>query len=104
MSTPSPNDTTIIPGYGFISDGSGDIFSITPQGSVYVSNAAGYQPLGYTANVIEAAYVNGQLWQENASQLWWEYTGNPSAPVDGFRHKSQSASSRHRHITRFYQR
>jgi hypothetical protein len=83
MSTPSPNDTTIIPGYGFISDGSGDIFSITPQGSVYVSNAAGYQPLGYTANVIEAAYVNGQLWQENASQLWWEYTGNPSAPWTG---------------------
>ena len=27
-----------------------------------------------TANVIELAYVNGTIWQENASQLWWSHT------------------------------
>jgi hypothetical protein len=40
-------------------------------------------PLGYTANVIEAAYVGGHLWQENSSGLWWEYQGSPSAPWTG---------------------
>ena len=29
---------------------------------------------GYSANVVEIAYVNGNIWQENTSNLWWEWT------------------------------
>jgi hypothetical protein len=79
MSTPSPNDTVITPGVGYITDGSGDFFSITNAGTVNMNGS----PLGYTANVIKAAYVNGNFWQENSSKLWWEYTGNPSSPWTG---------------------
>jgi hypothetical protein len=79
MSTPSPNDTTITPGSGTITDTSGNIFAITGAGTVDMNG----NPLGYTANVIKAAYVNGNFWQENSSDLWWEYTGNPSSPWTG---------------------
>jgi hypothetical protein len=75
----SSNDTTIMPGSGSITDSSGDVFTISDAGTVDMNGG----PLGYTANVIEAAYVNGNLWQENSSNLWWEYTGNPSAPWTG---------------------
>jgi hypothetical protein len=78
-SDPSPNDTAIIPGYGFITDSSGDTFTITSNGTVDMN----FSPLGYTANVIEGAYVNGHFWQENSSGFWWEYTGNPSSPWSG---------------------
>jgi hypothetical protein len=75
----SPNDTTITPNSGTITDNSGDIFGITNAGTVDMNGA----PLGYTANVIDAAYVNGDFWQQNSAGLWWEYTGNPNAPWTG---------------------
>ncbi|HWE31500.1 MAG TPA: hypothetical protein VHB97_26045 [Polyangia bacterium] len=33
--------------------------------------------------MIELAYVNGSIWQENASQLWWQYVGGGWSPSDG---------------------
>jgi len=38
-----------------------------------------------TANVIGLAYENGQIWQENAANLWWSNTvpADPWAPSDG---------------------
>jgi hypothetical protein len=79
MSTPSPNDDITLPGFGPLTDSSGNTYTITSAGTVDMNGA----PLGYTANVIELAYVNGNIWQENNSGLWWEYTGNPSAPWTG---------------------
>jgi hypothetical protein len=79
MSTPSPNDTVITPGVGEITDGSGDVFTVTSGGTVDMNG----RPLGYTADVIAGAFVNGHFWQENSSYLWWEYTGNPSSPWTG---------------------
>jgi hypothetical protein len=75
----SANDSIITPNGGGITDSAGNYFNITTSGTVDMNNA----PLGYTANVIEGAYVNGNFWQENSSGLWWEYTGNPSAPWTG---------------------
>jgi phage gp45-like len=75
----SPNDTVITPNFGTITDSSGDTFSITNVGTVDMNGA----PLGYTANVIDAAWINGNFWQQNSSGLWWEYTGNPNAPWTG---------------------
>jgi hypothetical protein len=79
MTTPSPNDSIITPGAGSITDSSGDVFTITSSDTVDMNGS----PLGYTANVVEAAYINGNFWQENSSHLWWEYTGNPSSPWTG---------------------
>jgi hypothetical protein len=75
----SQNDTIITPGSGYITDQSGDIFQITATGTVDMN----FTPLGYTANVVDAAYVNGNFWQQNSSGLWWEYTGDPNAPWTG---------------------
>jgi hypothetical protein len=53
----SQNDTIITPGSGYITDQSGDIFQITAAGTVDMN----FAPLGYTANVVDAAYVNGNF-------------------------------------------
>jgi hypothetical protein len=79
MSTPSPNDTLITPGNGSITDTKGDVFTVTSGGTVDMNGS----PLGYTANVIAGALVNGHFWQENSSYLWWEYTGNPASAWTG---------------------
>lgn len=70
--TPSPNLTTIIaPSSAVITDAAGNTWGISAAGQVSVNGS----PYVGTANVIELAYVNGLVYQENASQLWWSITG-----------------------------
>jgi hypothetical protein len=49
-----------------ITDGSGNTWAIV-EGQVTLNGI----PDGTTANVIELAYVNGKIWQENENHLWW---------------------------------
>jgi hypothetical protein len=66
--TPSPNDTTIQPiPTPTITDNSGNIWAITTGGQVSVNGVVDTR----TANVTEMAFVNGKVWQENASKLWY---------------------------------
>ncbi len=69
--TPSANDTAVLAGSaGSITDVSGNVWTITSGGQVAVNGT----PEATTANVTELAYVNGEVWQENASNLWWGET------------------------------
>lgn len=56
-------------------DASGNIWAIV-AGQVAVNGVA--DPT--TANVVELAYVNGQVWQQNTQGLWW----SKSAPADAW--------------------
>jgi hypothetical protein len=68
--THSPNDTMVLAGSAaVITDAGGNSWSIA-SGTVQENGAAA----GYSANVVEIAYVNGNIWQENTSNLWWEWT------------------------------
>ena len=70
----SPNDTVITvaagTSSGAITDAKGNIWAVA-GGKVTVNGVV--DPT--TANVIELAYVNGKVWQENTSDLWWADTG-----------------------------
>jgi Cellulase (glycosyl hydrolase family 5)/Ca-dependent carbohydrate-binding module xylan-binding len=80
LPTPSPNDTVIkASSNGSITDANGDVWTITNTGSVDMNGS----PAGYSANVIELAYVNGNVWQENSSNLWWEWQNNSWQPGAG---------------------
>jgi hypothetical protein len=69
-----------------ITDASGNMWSIS-KGQVTLNGVV--DPT--TANVIELAYVDGLIWQENASGLWWSKSlpsdqwgpgpGTPTSPV-----------------------
>ena len=71
--------------FGFIKDTNGNVWSID-NGKVNVNEFD--DPI--TARVVALAYVNGQIWQENADKLWWSKTlptdswspnfGTPAAP------------------------
>ncbi|WP_428485128.1 cellulase family glycosylhydrolase [Rhodopila sp.] len=75
-STPSSNDTVVLAGSSAgITDTSGHTWTITNGGQVAVNGTADTT----TASVIELAYVNGTIWQENASKLWWGETSPNSA-------------------------
>nr|WP_294514059.1 hypothetical protein [uncultured Rhodopila sp.] len=80
--TPSANDTVVLAGSkAAITDASGNLWTITSTGQVAVNGTTD----AATANVTELAYVNGTIWQENASKLWWgETKPNDSwAPATG---------------------
>src|SRR6185437_10798752 len=70
---PSANDAivTVDPQFAnqAITDASGNNWSIV-NGQVTLNGVA--DPT--TGRVIELAYVNGAIWQENADQLWWSKT------------------------------
>ncbi|MGD0104567.1 MAG: glycoside hydrolase family 16 protein, partial [Rhodopila sp.] len=67
----SANDTVVIAASGgTMTDATGNDWTITSSGQVAVNNLAD----ATTANVIELAYVNGTIWQENSSDLWWGKT------------------------------
>lgn len=72
--TPSPNNTVVRTSDHAITDASGNTWSIL-NGQVTVNGVAD----ATTRNVIQLAYENGQVWQENAAQLWWS-KGKPSDP------------------------
>ena len=70
--TPSADDTVILAGSsGSITDASGNVWTIAA--GVVDENG---QAAGYSENVSELAYVNGTIWQENTSNLWWEWNGS----------------------------
>ncbi len=66
----SANDTVVKGTAGAIIDASGNKWTINAAGQVAVNGTAD----ATTANVIELAYVNGTIWQENSSKLWWGET------------------------------
>ncbi len=69
--TASANDTMVLAGASTaITDASGNKWTINAAGQVAVNGTAD----ATTANVIELAYVNGTIWQENSSKLWWGET------------------------------
>jgi hypothetical protein len=72
----SANDTivTVVTtgAIGSIADASGNLWSISTS-KVTLNGVADPS----TANVIELAYVNGKIWQENSAGLWWS-KGKPS--------------------------
>ena len=65
---PSPNDTVVKAGSAAtIIDASGNAWTITGGSQVAVNGATSQG----TANVVEMAYVNGTIWQENTLGLWY---------------------------------
>jgi hypothetical protein len=73
--TASPNDTVVKLGStAAIVDAGNNKWTITAGGRVAVNGSADTT----TANVTELTYVNGTIWQENASDLWWSKT-SPTA-------------------------
>nr|WP_294553582.1 cellulase family glycosylhydrolase [uncultured Rhodopila sp.] len=78
-STPSANDSTLLAGAtGKLTDASGNAWTIV-NGVVDENGAAA----GLSSGVIEIAYVNGTIWQENSSSLWWSWTGTGWSSGDG---------------------
>jgi hypothetical protein len=85
---PSANDAVVRAGSSAaITDASGNKWTITSSGQVAVNGTVDTT----TANVTELAYVNGEVWQENTSNLWWGKTtpadvwgpgpGTPTSPL-----------------------
>ena len=60
-------------------DAAGNQWAIAPDATMTMNG----QYVQYSARVIELAYVDGVLWQENADNLWWAWTGSTWAPTDG---------------------
>lgn len=58
-----------------IVDNLGNVFFITAGGQVNINGTVD----GTTSNVIELAYVNQVLWQENAAGNWYNYLGTPGS-------------------------
>ena len=74
--TASANDTMVIAGSTrTISDASGNKWTITSGGLVAVNGATDTT----TSGVVELAYVNGTVWQENTNNLWWGKTSPTAA-------------------------
>ena len=67
---PSPNDAVVTGTTGSITDSTGHKWTITAGGQVAVNGVADTT----TSGVIELAYVNGTIWQENGNKLWWGET------------------------------
>jgi hypothetical protein len=68
------------PNGGSITDGKGNVWSISTSGLV-VENGVTNK---FTANVTELAYKNGVLWQENTSHLWYAEEGNVPGNYHGW--------------------
>ena len=82
----SSNDTVIKAGStAAIIDASGNSWTITNGGQVAVNGTVD----AVTANVVELAYVNGTIWQENSSLLWWGET----KPNDAWANTAGTATS-----------
>lgn len=70
--TASQNNSFILSGNtSALIDSTGNQWTLTSSGQVANNGIVDVT----TANVIEMAYVGTQIWQENASNLWWAWTG-----------------------------
>jgi hypothetical protein len=80
--SPSPasaDNTVVMNGSAAaITDATGNRWTLA-NGVVQVNGA----PAGYSANTSEIAYVGGTVWQKNASNLWWSWTGNAWSAGNG---------------------
>ena len=76
--TESPNGTLYATSDAVITDALGNTWSLQ-DGQVAENGVS--DPT--TANVIAIAYTGGQIWQENASLLWWRETSAGWAPAYG---------------------
>jgi hypothetical protein len=74
MTSVSPENTLVTPGQS-ITDAGGNTWGINGAGQVTINGNAD----ATTAHVTHLAYVNGLVWQENASGLWWSKS-SPTAP------------------------
>jgi hypothetical protein len=68
--TPSPNDTVVTTVGPTITDSVGNVWAITSGAQVSLNGTV----IGYTAQVVELAYVNGTVWQLNTSGNWYSFT------------------------------
>ena len=85
-SAASANDTMVLAGSAAsIVDAGGNTWTITGSGQVAVNGVAD----ATTANVTELAYAGGAVWQENASNLWWDKT----SPSDAWAPEAGTATS-----------
>nr|QAU55420.1 Endoglucanase [uncultured Parcubacteria group bacterium] len=70
--TESANNSVLLAGQtGSLVDRQKDVWTIV-NGVVKKNNVSA----GYSARVIQLAYVNGVIWQENADHLWWSWNGS----------------------------
>jgi hypothetical protein len=67
----APGSIVLTGSTGVITDASGNTWTIK-NGAVQMNGSNA----GYSANVTEIAYVNGTVWQENASNQWWGWSNN----------------------------
>jgi hypothetical protein len=67
--TPSLNGVQVPP-WASITGVDGTVWTILGDGSVGVNGNSD----GQSSNVIEIAYISGQVWQKNSSNLWWAKT------------------------------
>ena len=79
VATPSVNDTVVTDTTSAITDASGNTWTITSGGQVAVNGTADTT----TAGVIELAYVDGTIWQENSNNLWWSKTSPTDSWIGG---------------------
>lgn len=85
----SPNGFVVPRDGTAITDANGNTWTITPGAQVALNGIADTT----TANVVQLAFVSNQVWQENASLLWWSKTvptdtwmplnGTTSSPIAG---------------------
>ena len=71
----SPNPTVITPASGSFTDNAGLRWTVTAGGQVAVNGVVD----ATTSNVIRMAWVNGVIWQENASLNWYSKTSAGAA-------------------------
>jgi hypothetical protein len=64
-----PNDTVVTTVGPTITDSLGKVWAITPTEQVSLNGTV----ILYTSHVIELAYVNGTVWQRNASGNWYSF-------------------------------
>jgi hypothetical protein len=70
LSAQSPKDTAVTTVGPGITDSALNVWELTSGGQVSLNGAI----IAYTANVVEMAYVNGTVWQSNASGNWYSFT------------------------------
>ncbi len=69
----SSSDTVVLAGSTqAITDNAGNSWTLSSGNTVLENGIAA----GYTANVAEMAYANGQVWHENTSGSWYSWTGS----------------------------
>jgi hypothetical protein len=70
--TPSPDDTRITPGTGSITDATGNVWTITPAGTIARNNVNDTT----TKNVTLMALEKGVIWQQNTAGSWYSWLGS----------------------------